>query len=244
MRPNWTECSHDQWKAYRRGTWTVAVSWYWNAVKVTTTDTSIEPHPGSAGRFDAVNFTKSPPFFKGPLHHSVSLQPTLSHDAVTELVSHALLQWMDDIEDHFPFPAPPAQCGQVWRLPHGSTVLVTYVDEKGIPWLPAVFWEPVKGSENVTRRRADMLVLSPAEVWPPIGGSLVAGPGAPWSPPVSKPEPPVGCLACGTPAVWLRSTQFAGDHYFCDTHARAERDFGVGDSYKDWTALPTKQENP
>ena len=32
--------------------------------------------------------------------------------------------------------------------------------------------------------------------------------------------------SCGAPADWLRVTQFAGTHRFCDMHAKAETDFG------------------
>jgi hypothetical protein len=47
------------------------------------------------------------------------------------------------------------------------------------------------------------------------------------------------CIMCGEPAVWVRSTQFSGDHHFCDPHARAEVDFGGEDpSYFGWEKLP------
>jgi endogenous inhibitor of DNA gyrase (YacG/DUF329 family) len=42
------------------------------------------------------------------------------------------------------------------------------------------------------------------------------------------------CMICGKPAVWIRSTQFAGDHPFCKEHAEAESDFGENDSYAYW----------
>ena len=42
------------------------------------------------------------------------------------------------------------------------------------------------------------------------------------------------CLMCSQPAVWIRSTQFAGDHPFCDKHAKQEKDFGEEDSYSYW----------
>ena len=45
------------------------------------------------------------------------------------------------------------------------------------------------------------------------------------------------CLDCKQPAAWIRHTQFAGDHPFCDEHARVEADFGVSDSTKDWTQV-------
>ena len=42
------------------------------------------------------------------------------------------------------------------------------------------------------------------------------------------------CILCDKPAAWIRHTQFAGSHEFCDDHARAEDDFLVEDSTKDW----------
>lgn len=42
------------------------------------------------------------------------------------------------------------------------------------------------------------------------------------------------CMMCDKPAVWIRSTQFAGDHPFCEEHAKAEKGFGVNDSYEFW----------
>lgn len=33
------------------------------------------------------------------------------------------------------------------------------------------------------------------------------------------------CLMCGNPATWVRETQFAGNHPFCDVHAGEEEDF-------------------
>jgi hypothetical protein len=42
---------------------------------------------------------------------------------------------------------------------------------------------------------------------------------------------------CNSAAVWVRHTQFAGSHFFCDKHARAEKDFCVNDSYQDWENL-------
>ena len=34
---------------------------------------------------------------------------------------------------------------------------------------------------------------------------------------------------CVARVQWRRNTQFAGDHYYCDAHARAEKDFGILD---------------
>ena len=42
------------------------------------------------------------------------------------------------------------------------------------------------------------------------------------------------CMYCSKPAEWIRSTQFAGDHPFCEEHAKAEEGFGVNDSYEFW----------
>lgn len=42
------------------------------------------------------------------------------------------------------------------------------------------------------------------------------------------------CLMCDKPAEWIRSTQFAGDHPFCNEHARQEKGFGTEDSYEYW----------
>lgn len=42
------------------------------------------------------------------------------------------------------------------------------------------------------------------------------------------------CMMCDEPAVWIRSTQFAGDHPFCEEHAKLEEGFGVNDSYEFW----------
>ena len=49
------------------------------------------------------------------------------------------------------------------------------------------------------------------------------------------------CLVCDKPAVWVRYTQFAGDHPFCQEHAEAESDFGENDSYKDWAKIVEKE---
>jgi hypothetical protein len=42
------------------------------------------------------------------------------------------------------------------------------------------------------------------------------------------------CLMCDKPTDWIRSTQFAGNHPFCDEHARQEQGFGESDSYEYW----------
>lgn len=45
------------------------------------------------------------------------------------------------------------------------------------------------------------------------------------------------CLCCDENARWLRCTQFAGDHPFCDLHALMEEGFGTNDSYEYWTEV-------
>ncbi len=42
------------------------------------------------------------------------------------------------------------------------------------------------------------------------------------------------CVICSAPAVWIRRTQFAGDHFFCLLHAKEEKDFKKSDSYAFW----------
>jgi hypothetical protein len=41
-------------------------------------------------------------------------------------------------------------------------------------------------------------------------------------------------MICEQPASWVRSTQFAGDHPYCDEHALMEEDFGQEDSSTFW----------
>lgn len=45
------------------------------------------------------------------------------------------------------------------------------------------------------------------------------------------------CFDCNKEAIWVRYTQFSGDHYFCDKHARQESDFADEDSYKFWELI-------
>jgi len=61
-----------------------------------------------------------------------------------------------------------------------------------------------------------------------------------------NPQPPTKgddkkhprCLECDKPACWVRMTQFAGNHPFCDEHARKEENFGKEDpSYFFWKKL-------
>lgn len=49
------------------------------------------------------------------------------------------------------------------------------------------------------------------------------------------------CMMCDEQAYWLRSTQFAGDHPFCDLHALMEEDFGENDSYSFWKEIEMKK---
>jgi hypothetical protein len=44
-------------------------------------------------------------------------------------------------------------------------------------------------------------------------------------------------MHCDENARWLRCTQFAGDHPFCDLHALMEEGFGINDSYEYWNEV-------
>jgi hypothetical protein len=44
-------------------------------------------------------------------------------------------------------------------------------------------------------------------------------------------------MNCYEDARWERTTQFAGDHPFCDLHALMEEDFGKADSYTYWNEV-------
>lgn len=50
------------------------------------------------------------------------------------------------------------------------------------------------------------------------------------------------CLECGESATWMRATQFAGDHPYCDAHANFQTDFGQNDSYSFWYKIQTPDE--
>lgn len=51
------------------------------------------------------------------------------------------------------------------------------------------------------------------------------------------------CLDCDQPAVWVRRTQFSGDHPFCDEHAHKEKNFGKEDpSYFFWARIDQYRE--
>lgn len=45
------------------------------------------------------------------------------------------------------------------------------------------------------------------------------------------------CLHCFKKAKWVRVTQFAGKHYYCKEHAKAEGDFKKEDSSTYWVKL-------
>ena len=46
------------------------------------------------------------------------------------------------------------------------------------------------------------------------------------------------CDMCDNKAVWIRYTQFSGDHHFCLDHAKLEKDFKKSDpSYFFWKKL-------
>ena len=48
----------------------------------------------------------------------------------------------------------------------------------------------------------------------------------------------IKCIECEAVATWIRYTQFAGNHPFCDKHAWLEPNFdGDPDSYSDWERL-------
>ena len=49
------------------------------------------------------------------------------------------------------------------------------------------------------------------------------------------------CLECDAPAAWVRCTQFAGNHPYCDHHARLESDFNENDSYTYWRELTNER---
>ena len=44
----------------------------------------------------------------------------------------------------------------------------------------------------------------------------------------------VKCIECDNPAVWTRHTQFAGNHPYCEEHAKKESDWNENDSYTYW----------
>jgi hypothetical protein len=52
------------------------------------------------------------------------------------------------------------------------------------------------------------------------------------------------CDECTKPAVWVRRTLFAGNHYLCTTPAQREEDVGQDDpSYYFWEVLTATQDD-
>ena len=45
------------------------------------------------------------------------------------------------------------------------------------------------------------------------------------------------CMNCYEDARWERTTEFTGDHHYCDLHALMEEDFGKADSYTYWSEV-------
>lgn len=58
-----------------------------------------------------------------------------------------------------------------------------------------------------------------------------------WALNMNDTQPSVHCVECDNHAVWMRNTQFAGTHPYCDKHARAQSDFDENSSYTDWSLL-------
>lgn len=52
----------------------------------------------------------------------------------------------------------------------------------------------------------------------------------------------IKCLECEEPATWIRHTQFAGSHPFCEKHAKLQSDFYDSDSYLDWEELTDERD--
>ena len=51
------------------------------------------------------------------------------------------------------------------------------------------------------------------------------------------------CLECDEPAIWVRCTQFAGNHPYCSYHAFLESDFNdEPDSYQFWRKISSDQD--
>ena len=47
-----------------------------------------------------------------------------------------------------------------------------------------------------------------------------------------------GISGCYEDATWVRNTQFSGTHFFCETHAKLESDFGkIDSSYFYWSTV-------
>ena len=50
------------------------------------------------------------------------------------------------------------------------------------------------------------------------------------------------CIECEEVATWIRHTQFAGTHPFCEHHAKLQTDFYNSDSYLDWEELTDERD--
>lgn len=52
------------------------------------------------------------------------------------------------------------------------------------------------------------------------------------------------CIECGEPAVYVRSTQFSGDHPYCVECVKMEDDFDLNksDSYQYWYVINGEDE--
>ncbi|MFA6364844.1 MAG: hypothetical protein WCW78_00380 [Candidatus Paceibacterota bacterium] len=49
------------------------------------------------------------------------------------------------------------------------------------------------------------------------------------------------CIECSADAVWIRHTQFAGDHPFCKLHAEKETNFRKRNSTEFWEKIKRKK---
>jgi hypothetical protein len=54
-------------------------------------------------------------------------------------------------------------------------------------------------------------------------------------------EEPKQCDLCGNPVKYIRCTQFAGKHYFCEHHAKQETDFLKDDEGSYWIELKGRE---
>jgi hypothetical protein len=116
-----------------------------------------------------------------------------------------------------------------------------------IPWtddtINAIRRRLLEGVQRFARRtitvRSDE--LTPEEIVSMVQREMavVEAISKPRAKPPSLPPPPKDelCIDCHGIATWIRHTQFAGDHPFCDSHARIQPDFGNCDSTKDWEQL-------
>lgn len=116
----------------------------------------------------------------------------IDHALDDEEAAQAMAAW----DEAQPLPAPQPRCGQVWvfGVPHlgaHAEGMVVGVDaEARVTFGASVVPVPQGG------------VVSQIEEWPPPGGCLVAGPGAPWAPPdTSAPRAPPNASALDAAAV-------------------------------------------